>query len=824
MSSTNVEQQVPSIMPQLLSRGFADFLDKTLQQIVADNKDNIHEVVDLILAKQERAASKGRGLKSSSGGAGSSAPAHILRDPKVTPTSVDLRRAALVHPVTRSIIEPMRERLNTSTTFIAPFSEAVEECKKAVAVIVESCRKAAKKFFDTSFAFDQRASMYPDGSPDDCTVTEPTAVMRLQDLVKNAVLFSNRASCDDLRQGGVGDCFLIGALSATAANDPTMIERIFAAYDVECGVYGLVFYKSGGWEWVIVDDYIAVNKERSGAAYPQYVSPQGNEVWPAVLEKAYAKLHYNWDMIDGGFAREAIVDMTGGIDDALDLYRKDKNMTFKQMMDIVCDPLSIVGCSVGGHVEAGSGSGSSGEEGAVFGLFHGHAYGVLDAKQTSDGTGFLQLRNPWGDHEWTGPYADGSNEWKQFPQHKKELNPKFADDGEFWMKWDDFKKYMTNVDVVYAFPATHKVLTLYMQATQEFTPSTTAMLIVHDTPTKMVIIGSQDDPKVKFNSTQHKRQKSDPYVPLKLVVRKLRKQPANYDDITNCFEKKLLDVCARDRSVNGELVLDPGVYVIALVCPGPLPAGGELGTFVRILGPQDADYCAWIVEQGEAKRLEVGNCPKLSTIKVTEGPSSAAKAAEPQPVAPVPAPAPSRPAPASVPTPSPTPVASPQPSAASSAADAAKLAGMQSELDEARSYTNHLQGLIKKYQEQVDSLNAKMISLQQQQAQAAAAVPRRMDPTATSAEAWSRVALSERDYSDVVRVTFDTIAEGRPTLDQEEAANAVRVLVTSGFGLDEVLSAHKLLQPGGNGRKGLTSADFQALCSDVIKKWSVYQK
>lgn len=35
------------------------------------------------------------------------------------------------------------------------------------------------------------------------------------------------------------------------------------------------------------------------------------ELWPMVLEKAYAKVHHNWDAIDGGFAGQAVKDMTG---------------------------------------------------------------------------------------------------------------------------------------------------------------------------------------------------------------------------------------------------------------------------------------------------------------------------------------------------------------------------------------------------------------------------------------------------------------------------------------------------------------------------------
>jgi hypothetical protein len=131
--------------------------------------------------------------------------------------------------------------------------------------------------------------------------------------------------------------------------------------------------------------------------------------------------------------------------------------------------------------------------------------------------------------------------------------------------------------------------------------------------------------------------------------------------------------------------------------------------------------------------------------------------------------------------------------------------------------------MLQKYQEQVDGLNAKVLALQQQQRNVSStttsAASSRVDPMA---EAWTRVSLSERDFSDVVRVTFETIAEGRPTLDVEEAMNAVRVLVTSGFGLDEVMAQNKMLS--GNNQRGLTSADFQVLCSDVVKKWRVYQK
>jgi calpain-15 len=38
---------------------------------------------------------------------------------------------------------------------------------------------------------------------------------------------------------------------------------------------------------------------------------------------------------------------------------------------------------------------------------------------TKDGKQFVQVRNPWGSHEWNGPYSDKSPMWT--PELKKEV-------------------------------------------------------------------------------------------------------------------------------------------------------------------------------------------------------------------------------------------------------------------------------------------------------------------------------------------------------------------------------------------------------------------
>ena len=70
------------------------------------------------------------------------------------------------------------------------------------------------------------------------------------------------------------------------------------------------------------------------------------------------------------------------------------------------------------------------------GLIPGHAYTLLSAHE-EHGTRLLRLRNPWGDHEWTGDWSDKSQQWTE--QMKKAFKPSLdGDDGEFWMCEKDF--------------------------------------------------------------------------------------------------------------------------------------------------------------------------------------------------------------------------------------------------------------------------------------------------------------------------------------------------------------------------------------------------
>ncbi|EEB99978.1 hypothetical protein MPER_00196, partial [Moniliophthora perniciosa FA553] len=70
----------------------------------------------------------------------------------------------------------------------------------------------------------------------------------------------------------------------------------------------------------------------------------------------------------------------------------------------------------------------------INGLIGGHAYSVLRAIEHK-GKRFVILRNPWGEGEWTGPWADGSKEWTpEWLEAVPVLGHMFGDDGQFVME------------------------------------------------------------------------------------------------------------------------------------------------------------------------------------------------------------------------------------------------------------------------------------------------------------------------------------------------------------------------------------------------------
>lgn len=93
----------------------------------------------------------------------------------------------------------------------------------------------------------------------------------------------------DIKQGQL-EPSILATISALASN-PKNIKRVFVLYDLEVGFYVLKLYKNGKPEYLIIDDNIPCHMNIS---IPFFLRSRRNEIWPILLQKAWAKMIGNF--------------------------------------------------------------------------------------------------------------------------------------------------------------------------------------------------------------------------------------------------------------------------------------------------------------------------------------------------------------------------------------------------------------------------------------------------------------------------------------------------------------------------------------------------
>ena len=297
---------------------------------------------------------------------------------------------------------------------------------------------------------------------------------------KRPQLFEGEIEPNDLCQGAVGDCWLVAAF-ACASEFPDAVRRMFVTREYNPrGLYKVRIFDPIKKKFVIVkvDDRIPCKK---GTHKPRFMSPNGNELWAIILEKAYAKFCGSYAALDGGFVLWGWHSFTG--DHVFQISKKDSHWVREDMVAVKDEKdkracgfkkteesypdkqiwtllkkydrqKALMSASIG-KMDYRETDGPSGEQMLEReGLVAGHAYSVIQAREVSEGPmgsgptyKLLQLRNPWGTFEWKGAWSDKSKKWKKHPQIAKKLNFVDADDGTFWMTFDDFVSVYTRVNV-----------------------------------------------------------------------------------------------------------------------------------------------------------------------------------------------------------------------------------------------------------------------------------------------------------------------------------------------------------------------------------------
>ncbi|KAK1309862.1 hypothetical protein QJS10_CPA08g01351 [Acorus calamus] len=334
-----------------------------------------------------------------------------------------------------------------------PRMETREEINRRI-LSVETAVKEALRFRGEAHFTDQEfppidRSLFMDPANPPVKLQVVSEWMRPIDIVKEICadylpcLFSGSANPSDVCQGRLGDCWFLSAVAVLTEASRISEVIITPEYNEE-GIYTVRFCIQGEWVPVVVDDWIPCESPGKPAFA---TSRKANELWVSILEKAYAKLHGSYEALEGGLVQDALVDLTGGAGEEIDMR------SAQAQIDLASGRLwsQLLRFKQEGFLlGAGSPSGSDVHISSS-GIVQGHAYSLLQVREV-DGHKLVQIRNPWANEvEWNGPWSDSSPEWTDRMKHKlKHVSQ--SKDGIFWMSWQDFQIHFRSIYVCRIYP------------------------------------------------------------------------------------------------------------------------------------------------------------------------------------------------------------------------------------------------------------------------------------------------------------------------------------------------------------------------------------
>lgn len=290
---------------------------------------------------------------------------------------------------------------------------------------------------------------------------------RPKEARKNPRYCVNGFNTKDLDQGSeLGDCWLIAAITAIVPTQfmPNQLFHIVVpkeqGFDENyAGIFFFRFWVYGEWVSVVIDDRLPfvgdIHDEKNFTMKFLFCSDKEEqmdtikkheltEFWAPLLEKAYAKLYGSYEMLNGGRIQDALVDMSGGIQEIYKLRGLDLKLK-SQFWTVLLQ-----------NFKKGSLMGVKAYDiqGATFkkpnGILWAHSYTITKVAEIH-GYKLIRIRNPWGDgYEWKGAWSDNSVEWLKLTGIEKQMieyNP--GPEGEFWMSFEDFMKNWDELDIVH---------------------------------------------------------------------------------------------------------------------------------------------------------------------------------------------------------------------------------------------------------------------------------------------------------------------------------------------------------------------------------------
>jgi len=321
-------------------------------------------------------------------------------------------------------------------------SQKEQEAASLIAAAAAACA-SGRKYEDASFP-PTAASLWLDGRAPSSSLglSDPVASWRRPEEMAGGggpgVLFKNDWEIEGVVPGALPNQWLLAACNIVGG-DQEVAARCFI--DPTHGAQGFFVVRffvddpssDDDWRMVLVDDRLPCGVD--GA--PCFARcPTPSVLWLALLEKAYAKLRGCYEATAGGTVEEGLVLLTGGHATSIEARAAGPDALWQELMAAwTCS--SVIGC------EHRSGGGAPTAELLATGLQPDVAYCAVTGGEMAPGR-MIRLRAFYGSPEWNGKWSDDDPGWtsqlRNLMQFKKDGN-----DGTFWIAFEDFTKWFTDI-------------------------------------------------------------------------------------------------------------------------------------------------------------------------------------------------------------------------------------------------------------------------------------------------------------------------------------------------------------------------------------------
>lgn len=172
-------------------------------------------------------------------------------------------------------------------------------------------------------------------------------------FVRGAGEDATGVNADDVVQGALGDCYFLSPVMAVARINPQRIRRLIRG-PVDTLADGTRIYEVDLYEGHAIgspskrtqrvsDRFVSTAGGDSRYAQPGDVAAGGGEIWPLLLEKAWAGLRGGYDQAHFGLMKDGMTAVTGIDTDWTSIGGEDDADVFREISECVRDgkPVTI---------------------------------------------------------------------------------------------------------------------------------------------------------------------------------------------------------------------------------------------------------------------------------------------------------------------------------------------------------------------------------------------------------------------------------------------------------------------------------------------------